>query len=677
MSEQALAPKVSVCMIVKNEEAMLPRALESVRGLADELIVVDTGSTDKTVEIAQAFGARIFHHPWENNFSKHRNQSLAQATGDWIFVIDADEELEADAAPILRRMAAQTKANSISMPMHSVAGGGIQESQHNALRFFRNHVGASYAGSVHNELVIGGETAYAPVRMFHYGYNLSREKMAAKFHRTVGLLREGQQKDPENPRWPHYLAVSFHTENLIPETLEMTERVFALCQTQEAKRQWITSYYLAAACRLELRQFDQAKRLIEEGLAVDPDCIDLWAVWTSVAFLTEAWDDLERACERYLTLIAAFRKDPALVGTTPVHTLHHGPFIHLRLAMAARMRQDETTYAHELDQALLASHDRVEVLLSAAQFLLRKGELSAAHELLLTYADKTSPKESVRLLEELAKLNIDLGRPAKAREVLDLAETRGLERARLLYLRGLCELHGGDLPKALELFEARLNDAPNDMDLRMALALTYERLGRKDEAEAQYLEVVANAPDPIEAAFRLGKLYTQSCRFVDAIAFLEKVTDADDARLDAHLLLARLYWEVDLADKLLQRAWRLGRRLDLPEARKADDAQSLGAVFLRVGEFLTRQNSSACAIAFELACLLRPEDGLAHLAYGQALAHEGLHPLAIKAFERAAHLVGDNPDVFAALARSYDALDVHEAAEVARAHRDELLAAKG
>ena len=87
--------KISACMMVKNEEEMLPRCLNSIKHLIDELIVVDTGSTDKTIEIAESFGAKIYHHPWENNFSKHRNQSLGYATGDWILLVDADEELNA------------------------------------------------------------------------------------------------------------------------------------------------------------------------------------------------------------------------------------------------------------------------------------------------------------------------------------------------------------------------------------------------------------------------------------------------------------------------------------------------------------------------------------------------------------------------------------------------------
>lgn len=82
---------LSFCLIVKNEEKYLINCLKSIRDIADEIIVVDTGSTDKTVDIAKVFGAKLFDFPWTGDFSEARNRSLEKATGDWIFVLDADE----------------------------------------------------------------------------------------------------------------------------------------------------------------------------------------------------------------------------------------------------------------------------------------------------------------------------------------------------------------------------------------------------------------------------------------------------------------------------------------------------------------------------------------------------------------------------------------------------------
>ncbi|MBW2195254.1 MAG: glycosyltransferase family 2 protein [Deltaproteobacteria bacterium] len=86
--------KLSVCMIVRNEEEALPRCLQSVESVANELIVVDTGSKDRTVSIAKDFGAKLFHFEWCDDFAAARNESIKNATGDWILQIDADEELD-------------------------------------------------------------------------------------------------------------------------------------------------------------------------------------------------------------------------------------------------------------------------------------------------------------------------------------------------------------------------------------------------------------------------------------------------------------------------------------------------------------------------------------------------------------------------------------------------------
>ena len=87
---------LTACMIVRNEEENIRRCLSSIVSLVDEIVVVDTGSTDNTVQIAESFGARVYHHPWQNDFSLHRNQALSYAQGQWVLIVDADEEIVVD-----------------------------------------------------------------------------------------------------------------------------------------------------------------------------------------------------------------------------------------------------------------------------------------------------------------------------------------------------------------------------------------------------------------------------------------------------------------------------------------------------------------------------------------------------------------------------------------------------
>ena len=86
--------RISLCMIVKNEERFLDDCLESVLGVVDEIIVVDTGSTDKTADIAKSHGARVIDFPWTEHFAEARNQAIERAEGDFMLTLDADERLD-------------------------------------------------------------------------------------------------------------------------------------------------------------------------------------------------------------------------------------------------------------------------------------------------------------------------------------------------------------------------------------------------------------------------------------------------------------------------------------------------------------------------------------------------------------------------------------------------------
>ena len=105
-------PRLSVCMIVKNEEQNIKRCLESVKDIAYQIIVVDTGSTDKTKELAKSYNVELYEYKWDNNFSNARNESLKYATGDWVLFLDADEELRKDASLTLKK----------DMEMHNIIG---------------------------------------------------------------------------------------------------------------------------------------------------------------------------------------------------------------------------------------------------------------------------------------------------------------------------------------------------------------------------------------------------------------------------------------------------------------------------------------------------------------------------------------------------------------------------
>ncbi|MFM7790363.1 MAG: glycosyltransferase family 2 protein, partial [Microcystis panniformis] len=128
-------PKLSLCMIVKNEAENLRRCLDSVKGVVDEMIVMDTGSTDDTIAIAKSYGAIVPSYDWRGNFSEARNKALKYVTCDWILVLDADEELNPAIVPKMRRAMEKEENLVINLIRHEI--GAIQSPYSLISRLFR------------------------------------------------------------------------------------------------------------------------------------------------------------------------------------------------------------------------------------------------------------------------------------------------------------------------------------------------------------------------------------------------------------------------------------------------------------------------------------------------------------------------------------------------------------
>ena len=141
--------KISTCLIVKNESENIGRCLDSIKNISDEIIVVDTGSTDDTVEIAKSFGARVYFYGWDNNFSNARNHALDKATGDWIIFLDADEYFGPNTQKQLRTVLERISNNkTVDAVLCKIINIDVQSgrvlSENPTIRIFRGKSGIRY-----------------------------------------------------------------------------------------------------------------------------------------------------------------------------------------------------------------------------------------------------------------------------------------------------------------------------------------------------------------------------------------------------------------------------------------------------------------------------------------------------------------------------------------------------
>ena len=179
---------LGLCMIVKDEEEVLGKCLEAVAPAVDEIIVVDTGSTDRTIEIAKSHGAKVFEQAWTGSFADARNTSFEHATTDWIIYLDADEVLVADDIARLKSLTGRVWREAFYLALTSFTGelgdgGAVTNS---AMRVFRNRPHYRFEGRLHEQIAQHLPT-YAAGRIERAAYNVKATGHVAKLRRDLGV----------------------------------------------------------------------------------------------------------------------------------------------------------------------------------------------------------------------------------------------------------------------------------------------------------------------------------------------------------------------------------------------------------------------------------------------------------------------------------------------------------
>ncbi len=207
--------KLSLCMIVKDEEAVLARCLKSVEKLFDELIVVDTGSTDGTKEIAKRFGAKIYDFIWEDNFASARNFSFSKATGDYVAWLDADDVLPPEERAqffALRALLKEKRPDLVFCPYDV----GIPQNGHTVStfyreRFFLREANFQWQGRVHECVAPRGKQVKFDLRVRHLGSKKERGT------RNLHLYQAWQKEEKLSPRDKFYYGRELYYHKLYVE----------------------------------------------------------------------------------------------------------------------------------------------------------------------------------------------------------------------------------------------------------------------------------------------------------------------------------------------------------------------------------------------------------------------------------------------------------------------------
>jgi glycosyltransferase involved in cell wall biosynthesis len=276
---------ISLCMIVKNERANLGRCLASAQPHVDEIIVVDTGSRDNTVEIAKTYGSRIKFFEWCDDFAAARNYSIAQATGEWILQLDADEELIVIGSNWRQKLQAQTEILAYSIDRFDVGSDQSEFIGGYYLRLFRNLPEFKYHGRYHEHLRYGDSLKLlhlSELQILHHGNSQPEQLITKIINRDIPILERIRREDGLSFWLLDCLAKNYlhignldHAHNCYREA---SDRLFPNLLSGEKPEDtyWVpTLIHFLAQQALENQDFETGRLLCQRGLEWFPNHVPL------------------------------------------------------------------------------------------------------------------------------------------------------------------------------------------------------------------------------------------------------------------------------------------------------------------------------------------------------------------------------------------------------------------
>ncbi|MDA1275118.1 MAG: glycosyltransferase [Verrucomicrobia bacterium] len=241
LPKEAKTPRLSVCLIVKDEEEHIGRCLASVKNIAGQIVVVDTGSSDKTVDIAKEHGAEVYHFEWNDNFSDARNKGHEYARGDWVLILDADEELSADShQKILDDMSAENILG------YRIPICNLHESEDSVTyvpRLFRNAPALFFVGRVHEQIYAsviarksdwGMDAVLGTARIVHHGYDPGLVKRRQKVRRNLRLLERAIEEMPNEAALIMNYGLDLVNDGRLEEGLVQYRKAFKVMEPHPA-----------------------------------------------------------------------------------------------------------------------------------------------------------------------------------------------------------------------------------------------------------------------------------------------------------------------------------------------------------------------------------------------------------------------------------------------------------
>jgi glycosyltransferase involved in cell wall biosynthesis/Flp pilus assembly protein TadD len=637
--------RLTLCMIVRNEEERLGNCLESAKDVVDEIVIIDTGSTDGTVDIARSYGAVLGTFEWCDDFSAARNQSLQLATGDWIMWLDADDLMPAEFHQPIRSLVAGPCDRSYFFVLDDR---GFESVSCLQMRLFPNLEGITFEMPIHEQVTpslgrLGIDMQPTDIRVVHTGYT-TPEVVNQKKQRYLAIMERWLVKHPGDYIVRSHVALTYHTTGRGEEAiaayryiLEQTE-----CLADHNYVIYTTALLFLGRTYLKMQQVEDALHWIGKAHDFDPDYILSRFSMAEANLAAQKWTEAVEAA----------------------HSVLNADF---QMTFFPIDRQELTYSSLCVLGRALAQLDDID------------GASEALHRATKTTVARRS--EALGVLSEIYKTR---GQADEASAVLTQALLISPDDAKHRFNRGMLDLEARRLEQAQEAFVSVLDVSPGYAPALMNLGYIAKTGGDMAAAERWYLQVLEMDADNADGHANLGHLYLTQERFIEAERHLSRVYAQKDDLLDIQLgllqaQLAQGNWNAVLARQVLAAMADSGTP-DVSTAANASPA------LLQLGVALVHRNVITCAqIAFSCAVLAAQLSGelpgpgagdsvilQARRCLGELFITQGQAWKAISEYEALLQANPKDGEAFGRLGDCYTKLGVEDAARMCYDQREQL-----
>jgi GT2 family glycosyltransferase/tetratricopeptide (TPR) repeat protein len=508
---------LSLCMIVRDNERTIRAALESVRPWVDEMVVVDTGSTDRTPEIARELGARVFQFPWCDDFSAARNESLRHALGHWIFWMDSDDTIDAENGRNLRDLARREAPPGVLGYLMQVHCPGNQENGNadvlavDHVKMFRNRPELRFEGRIHEQILLairraGGTVEWTNIFVVHSGSDQSPEGRAKKQERDLRLLHLQNAEQPDHTFTLFNLGMTYSDMGDYAEAARYLERSIDGAGPEDSHLR--KAHALLVQCYNKLGDGDAAWKMCHQGLERFPTDAELQ--FRRALLLHESGRPRD-AAEAYQDLLASQEErhlssvDRGLKGFRARQNL---AAIYAELGQLARAEEEWRRVVEEVPEYRPGSRGLADVLLGQSKY---DDALALAERLV------GGPLRREGLLLQ-SEVHTRRGNLTDARRALEQAIAESPDDTVLLDVRCRWLFEHADPADAKRAVEELIRRAPQDGAAYHNLGSLEYRLGQYDASAEAYRHSLALRPDSVSTWVHLGYALRQCGRDDEAVS---------------------------------------------------------------------------------------------------------------------------------------------------------------